>query len=117
MKKMLGYCGESCSDCPIFIATQKNDDKLRRRVAELLTKQYGEEYRQEDINCDGCLTKGSRVFSPCKKCEIRKCGEEKKAKDCTYCEGYPCEKLSEWFTEHSEDYDFWDKMKISLKED
>ena len=33
MEKMIAYCGLVCSDCGAFIATQKNDDKMRAEVA------------------------------------------------------------------------------------
>jgi len=99
MKKMIAYCGLVCSDCPTFIATQKDDDEERKKVAELWSKQFGGEYKMEDINCDGCLTKGPRAFSYCKVCEIRKCGREKNVENCAYCEEYACEKLSKFFDE------------------
>ena len=50
-----GYCGINCSECPVFIATQKNDNSERERVAKLFTEQYGEAYEAADINCYGCL--------------------------------------------------------------
>jgi hypothetical protein len=28
-EKMIAYCGIACSECPAYVATQKNDDKLR----------------------------------------------------------------------------------------
>ncbi|PIX31581.1 hypothetical protein COZ60_03745, partial [Candidatus Bathyarchaeota archaeon CG_4_8_14_3_um_filter_42_8] len=30
MEKMVGYCGIVCSDCPVLMATRKNDDAERR---------------------------------------------------------------------------------------
>ncbi len=97
MEKMIAYCGLVCSDCPAFIATQKDDDEERRKVAELWSKQFGKEFRVEDINCDGCLTEGPRVIGYCNVCEIRKCGQKKNVKNCAYCEEYACERLSEFF--------------------
>lgn len=80
MEKMIGYCGIICSDCPVLMATQNNDDAERKRVAEIFTKQYGKGYKPEDINCDGCIGDNPRIFSYCNVCEIRKCGREKKLK-------------------------------------
>ena len=40
MEKMVGFCGLVCSECLGFLATQKDDDDERRRVAELWSKQY-----------------------------------------------------------------------------
>jgi len=49
MEKMIGYYGIICSDCPVLIATQKNDDAERKRVAEIFTKQYGKEHKQKTL--------------------------------------------------------------------
>jgi len=117
MDKMIAFCGLTCTECPTFIATRKDDDEERKKVAELWSKErkkiselwskerkkkYGElwfkEYdsdiKPEDINCDGCLSEGDRLFNYCKVCEIRKCGKEKGVKNCTYCDDYACEKLN-----------------------
>ncbi len=94
MVKIVGCCGIVCSECPAYVATQKNDDGERRKVAELWSKEYGGEFKEEDINCDGCLTKSQRVFSYCNVCEIRKCGQGKEVENCAHCEEYACEKLS-----------------------
>ena len=115
MEKVIAYCGIICSDCPTFLATQKDDDEERRRVAELWTRQYGKEYRREDINCDGCLTKGPRVFSYCKICKIRGGGQEKRVENCAYCAEYPCEKLSKLFDEYSKAKDVLDNIRTSLR--
>ena len=94
MEKVVAYCGITCSDCPTFIATRKNDNAERKRVADLWTKEYGREFKSEDINCNGCPTRGVQVFSYCNMCEIRKCGQERNVENCAYCTDYKCEKLS-----------------------
>lgn len=101
MEHVFGFCGIICSDCPVLLATQKNDATERKRVADLFTKQYGKEYKPEDIDCDGCTSNSQRVFSYCRLCGIRKCGMEKKVKNCAFCSEYPCEKLSELFAAYS----------------
>ncbi len=35
MKKMIGFCGINCSECPAFLATQNDDDIERKKVAVL----------------------------------------------------------------------------------
>lgn len=93
MKRIIACCGIICSDCDAFKATQNNDAAERKRVAEQWNKQYDKEYSPKDINCDGCLTKGPRIFSYCKTCEIRKCARERNVTNCAYCKEYACEKL------------------------
>ena len=114
MEKMIGYCGIICSDCPVFTATRKNDDAERKRVAEIFTKQYGKEYKPEDINCDGCISDSPRIFSYCNVCEIRKCGREKNVKNCAHCLEYPCEKLSQLFSKYSKAKETLDEIKRGL---
>ena len=115
MERVVAYCGIICSDCPTFKATKNDDDAERRRVAELWTKQYGREYKMEDINCDGCLTKGRRVFSYCIVCEIRKCAQERNVENCAYCVEYACEKLSNLFNEYKPAKEVLDEIRISKK--
>jgi hypothetical protein len=94
---MIAFCGLSCTDCAAFIATQKNNDNERKRVAELWSKLYRAGTESGDINCDGCLSEGRRLWVRCSDCPIRKCGLEKHIKNCAYCDDYACEKLDKFF--------------------
>jgi hypothetical protein len=93
MNKMIAFCGLSCTECPAFMATQKDDDHEREKVSQQWSKWMGTEIKPEDINCDGCLSMGMRLFSHCNNCAIRRCGLERSVKNCAHCESYPCEKL------------------------
>jgi hypothetical protein len=97
MEKMIAVCGLTCSECPAFIATQKNDDQERRKVAEKWSKDYKVDLKPEDINCLGCTVDSDNVFNYCKVCDIRKCGKGKKVENCAYCTEYVCDKLSDFF--------------------
>lgn len=90
METHIAYCGLNCYECLAYIATQKNDDNERSKVAEKWTKQYKHNFKTEDINCNGCLSEGLLVFGHCKVCEVRKCNKKKKIKNCGYCADYPC---------------------------
>lgn len=122
MEKIIGHCGVTCTDCPIFKATKMNDDAERNRVAELWTKEYGhplwtKEYGHplpEDINCEGCLTRGTRVFNYTKICEIRKCGQERNVKNCAYCDDYKCEKISKLHEQAPKAKETLDQTRSSL---
>jgi len=93
METMIAYCGIICSKCPVYLATQADDDKAREDVAKLWSKQYGMDIKPEDANCDGCLQAGGRLFSHCRVCAIRDCGMEKKVSTCAVCADYACEQL------------------------
>jgi hypothetical protein len=98
MDKILAYCGLDCGGCGAYLATKNNDNAQRAKTAEEWSKQYGHAFKPEDINCSGCTTRGKLNFSYCNICEIRKCGVEKKVKNCAYCSDYACEKLDKFFT-------------------
>jgi len=83
MAEMVAYCGIVCTECPGFIATQKDDNARRKEVAEQWSKQYKVTVKPEDVNCDGCLSRG-RHIGYCNVCEIRKCGTQKTVVNCTY---------------------------------
>jgi len=114
MEEIVGYRGIICSDCPVLVATQKNDDEERKQVAQIFTKQYGKEYKPEDINCDGCTGDSQRIFSYCGVCGMRKCGREKNLKNCAHCLDYPCEKLSKLFNEYSKAKETLDEIRRGL---
>jgi hypothetical protein len=96
MERMIACCGLVCSECPAFIATQKNDFAEKVKVAKIWSEMYKSEIKPEDINCDGCLAKTERHIAYYSTCEIRKCASEKNLKNCAYCDDYPCSKLNEF---------------------
>jgi len=107
----VAYCGIICSDCPVLIATDKDDNAERKRVAEMFTKQYGREYKPEDINCDGCLSDGPRLFHYCSICDMRKCARGRNVKNCAYCSEYPCDKLSGLFSAYPKAKETLDEIR------
>jgi len=117
MENIIAHCGIVCSDCPTFKATKMNSDAERKRVAELWTKQYGRPFKPEEINCDGCLTRGTRVFSYVGICEIRKCAQKRNLKNCAYCGDYKCEKISKLHEQAPKAKETLDKVRNNLKKD
>jgi len=93
MKQMFGMCGMECSSCPTYIATIKNDDSERAKVAAMWSKMFKADIKPSDINCDGCLSESGRLFGHCRKCEVRLCGQEKNIATCADCRSYSCAKL------------------------
>jgi len=95
--KKLGVCGLDCSSCEAFIATERNDDELRKKIAVEWYEKYRKKYggpsiKPEEINCRGCVSDGP-LYSHCHICEIRKCGLEKGVSNCGECAEYRCEKI------------------------
>ena len=103
MEKILAYCGLVCHTCAIYLATREQEPKKKREmrieIARQIKEHYGQDCKPEDVNnCDGCKTEGTRLFSGCKKCQIRKCARQKGFENCAHCDEYACEKLEKLFT-------------------
>ena len=85
------YCGLDYEKCPVFIATLRNDDDLRRETAKewsaLFTEYIGREVKAEDIHCTGCWAE-SGVFIGCVNCVIRNCCRKRGLETCAYCDEY-----------------------------
>lgn len=99
---MIAYCGLACHSCPIYLATREQDTKKKRRmkaeIAQKINELYKKKMQGEDVtDCDGCLMEAGRLFSGCRKCEIRKCARGKSIENCAYCSDYACEKLKKFF--------------------
>jgi len=98
-EKMIAKCGLVCSECPAYIATQKNDDVLRADTARKWSEMFKSDIKPSDINCDGCQSESPRMFSYCSTCEIRICAREKKLATCASCPEYSCKKLDEFLAQ------------------
>lgn len=98
MSQHIAMCGLDCSKCAAFIATEKDDDKLRARTAREWTARHQKKgdnrppLKPEQINCRGCLSDGP-LFLNCRTCTIRKCGLGKGITNCQQCSGYKCNTL------------------------
>jgi hypothetical protein len=93
VKKMIAKCGIVCTECPAYVATQRNDDALRAETAKQWSVMFKADIKAADINCDGCQSEGPRLFHHCNECEFRKCAREKKVSTCAACPEYACAKL------------------------
>ena len=80
MTQIRGACHRLCTECEIFKVTKADDDEKRAKMAEHLSSILDQEFKPEDINCDGCLVEGGRIFRICKDCSIRCKEMEKKGK-------------------------------------
>ncbi len=96
LQEMIAYCGLDCSKCECYLATQANNNKKRKEVAEKWTFQYGTEIQPEQINCNGCKSDGIKFFFTENGCDIRKCNIEKSIPYCSVCNEYKCEKLEKF---------------------
>ena len=88
-ESMIALCGLDCGECPGYIATQEDDDSLRRETAAKWSEEHDSDLTSDDINCDGCTSDGKHL-DYCNVCEIRACGLERGVENCSYCDDYVC---------------------------
>jgi hypothetical protein len=97
MDKLIGHCGIVCSECPAYIATKTDDEKLRAETAEAWSKAYGAELKPEHINCVGCTVEEGAHIGHWDECNIRTCSSAKGLSNCAGCADYACENLEKFF--------------------
>lgn len=93
MNELIAYCGMDCGNCPVYTATQANDDAMRQNAAAIFSKLFKTEIPVSAINCDGCKSENGRLFGHCQTCEVRSCTRGKNLESCAFCDDYSCGKL------------------------
>lgn len=90
---MIAYCGIKCNDCQILLATKEDTEASRIDVAKTWSQKFGWDLKPADINCEGCLSEGGRLFNYCQSCDVRQCAGEKAVETCADCDDFGCDKL------------------------
>lgn len=85
MNQLIACCGINCAECEARIATEKNDDLMRKEVAEKWSAMFGADILPDAINCTGCRTEGVKFGHCLYTCEIRKCVHSKGFGTCADC--------------------------------
>jgi hypothetical protein len=87
LKEMIGYCGYSCHLC----GARSKDPKTRQQLVDGWRKYFGHQnYTAENVQCDGCRSKGRHADQ---QCTVRPCAEEKGIKSCAVCDEFACAKI------------------------
>ncbi|MBQ2323438.1 MAG: DUF3795 domain-containing protein, partial [Oscillospiraceae bacterium] len=73
MKDLIAYCGLDCEACEARLATIRNDETLRQKVAVLWSELNGVEITPEMIHCTGCRVVGVKTPYCDSLCRIRQC--------------------------------------------
>jgi hypothetical protein len=94
MDQMISYCGLICTGCPAYLATMEDNDQLRADTAVQWSRQFKVDIKPEDINCLGCLSDRDPIFSYCRVCVIRACGQQRGVTNCAHCDDFGCDKLT-----------------------
>ena len=94
MEKTIATCGLDCGACEARLATVRNDEALRRKVADLWSALNGVEITPEMIHCVGCRLDGVKTPYCESLCPIRQCALRREVETCGDCGAWEtCEKV------------------------
>ena len=91
---LIGVCGDHCSYCPRYIATENNNATDLEKVKELWVRLGLRDpaFHARDLACSGCKSN-----SKCAYPELRACAHEKGMDNCGLCDAYPCKLINTAF--------------------
>jgi len=100
--QIISLCGDLCSECPRYIATQSDDTAKLTELAELWFRLgfRTEIVSVEEIKCNGCSK-----TKPCSN-NINTCDHIRNLGSCGECIFFPCEKINLVFQKT----DHWDEI-------
>ena len=83
----IGVCGDNCSHCPRYVATQKGSPNELEKVGELWVRLGLRDpaFPAQDLACLGCKPENKCAYP-----ELRACAYEKRIDNCGMCDDYPC---------------------------
>ena len=113
---LIGFCGIDCGECKAFIATKNKDFDLKKTLAAEWSKNFGRDFKPEDINCVGCTSVNGSHIGYCAVCQIRTCGIKRGLQNCAFCIEYGCEKLENIHSRSPKAKEQLEKIHKKIKE-
>jgi hypothetical protein len=96
MEMIIAACGLDCAQCGAYIASMKNDNELRKKVAAGWTQAFNFAFTPEMIDCHGCFATDGVQIGHCAECEMRLCAIKRGNANCGACADYPCKTVSDF---------------------
>ena len=93
MEPILTHCGYRCDLCLAFKPNIEKNPANRQKLSDGWFKYYGFRLPAAEICCDGCMSDNSKLID--QNCPVRPCVIGKGLDNCSQCEQYICEKLTE----------------------
>jgi hypothetical protein len=93
-EEYIACCGLDCAVCEARLATVRDDEALRVKVAKEWSALNRAEITPEMINCEGCRVDGKKTPFCESMCPIRLCAKGRKIETCGSCsELMDCKKV------------------------
>jgi len=93
MKPVLTRCGYRCDLCLAYQPNVFRNPSNQQKLSDGWFKYFGFRIPPTDICCDGCMKENPKLID--QNCPVRPCVIEKGLDNCSQCEQYICEKLTE----------------------
>lgn len=91
---MVGICGDSCPDCPLYIATRNGSAIKLDEVKELWVRLSPRDpsFPVKDMVYLACKPENNCSYS-----EVRACVQRREIENCGLCKTYPCNLITAAF--------------------
>lgn len=93
-------CGYRCDLCLTYRPNLETDPSNQQKLSDGWYKYFGFRLLPEKILCHGCISENPRLID--QGCPVRPCVIKKGFKNCSQCDQYICEKLTEWLVVDAE---------------
>ena len=93
MEPILTRCGYRCDLCLACKPNVANNPSNQQKLSDGWFKYYGFRLPAAEICCDGCMSDNPKLID--QNCPVRPCVIGKGLDNCSQCEQYICEKLTE----------------------
>lgn len=87
---IISFCGNNCSSCPRYKATQANDNERLEQLAELWFRVGFRDkiVSANEMRCNGCTVETNCSY------KINNCKHRGNNNNCGECDFFPCDKIS-----------------------
>ena len=93
METILTRCGYRCDLCLAYKPNIDSNPSNREILSDGWYKYFGFRLLPEEIYCDGCMTDDPKLID--KNCPVRPCVISKGLDNCSQCDDYICDKLTQ----------------------
>jgi len=93
MEPILTRCGYRCDLCLAYRPNVASNPANQQKLSDGWYKYFGFRLPAAEILCDGCMTDDPRLID--QNCPVRPCVIVRGFDNCSQCERYVCDKLTE----------------------
>jgi len=93
MEPILTRCGYRCDLCLAYKPNVENNPSNQQKLSDGWFKYFGFRLPPQEIWCEGCMAENPRLID--QSCPVRPCVIERNLDNCSQCDQYVCEKLTQ----------------------